>query len=104
MDNQTDITLLQDFANTIKKKYKNAKVLLFGSQATKMNTEHSDYDIIIVAQQFTTQKTIDRGIDLYDDWKIDAPVDFICYTPKEFNRLKNKISLVKQALQEGIYL
>jgi hypothetical protein len=32
----------------------------------------------------------------------DYPVDFLCYTPEEFRKLSKQISLVKQAIKEGI--
>jgi len=35
-------------------------------------------------------------------YKINYPVDFICYTEEEFNKLKNKISIVSVAIKEGI--
>jgi hypothetical protein len=29
-------------------------------------------------------------------------VDFICYTPEEFEKLKKEVSIVSEALKEGI--
>jgi len=39
---------------------------------------------------------------MYDYWNLDLPVDFLCYTPKEFNKLKKQISIVKEAIENGI--
>jgi len=39
---------------------------------------------------------------MYDYWELDLPVDFLCYTPKEFDKLKNKITIVKEAVENGI--
>jgi hypothetical protein len=39
---------------------------------------------------------------MYDYWELRYPVDFLCYTPKEFEREKKKVSIVSEALREGI--
>ena len=35
-------------------------------------------------------------------WPLDLPADFICYTPEEFEKLKKEVSIVSEALKEGI--
>jgi hypothetical protein len=32
----------------------------------------------------------------------DLSADFICYTPEEFEKLKKEVSIVSEALKEGI--
>jgi hypothetical protein len=39
---------------------------------------------------------------MYDFWDLNYPVDFLCYTPEEFNKLKKEVSIVSEALKEGI--
>ena len=39
---------------------------------------------------------------MYDYWNLNYPVDFLCYTPKEFNKLKNQITIVREAVRDGI--
>ena len=39
---------------------------------------------------------------MYDYWNLDYPVDFLCYTPEEFEKKKKEISIVKEAVKEGI--
>jgi hypothetical protein len=43
-----------------------------------------------------------RGAKMYDYWTLDYPVDFLCYTPEEFNRMKKQITIVKEAVENGI--
>ena len=45
---------------------------------------------------------LERGEKMYDYWTLDIPVDFLCYTPEEFNKLKKRISIVKEAVSNGI--
>lgn len=44
---------------------------------------------------------VKRGLNLYDMGDIDRPVDFICYTPEEFEKAKKRASLVSHAVKEG---
>jgi len=39
---------------------------------------------------------------LYDDWNLDLPVDFICYTPEEYKKLAKQITIVREAERNGI--
>src|SRR3989338_5829633 len=47
-------------------------------------------------------KNSKKVIEWHVKHKIGYPVDFICYTPDEFNRLKHEVSIVSEALREGI--
>ena len=35
-------------------------------------------------------------------WYYDYPVDFLYYVSKEFNELKKQITIVREAIKEGI--
>ncbi len=43
-----------------------------------------------------------QGARLYDYWKLPYPVDFICYTPREFAKLSRKVSIISESLKRGI--
>lgn len=96
---------LKKFIENIKKHYSISKIILFGSRAKKEirldDLEH-DVDLIIVSDDFDGKNFFERTGEIYDYWNLDLPVDFICYTNKEFNALKKKISIVRDALREGI--
>jgi len=39
---------------------------------------------------------------MYDYWNLNYPVDFLCYSPEEFNKLKKQITIVRGAVENGI--
>jgi predicted nucleotidyltransferase len=77
-------------------------MFLFGSRAWGKPHQDSDIDLIIVSPTFRKKKPLARGLNLYDHWSLDYPVDFLCYTPEEFEKLKKKITIVKEAVERGI--
>lgn len=92
------------FINNLKKNFSIERVILFGSQATKTAKKDSDVDLIIVSKNFEGMPYLERGAKMYNYWNFKIPVDFICYSPSEFNLLKKRISLVSNALKEGVVL
>lgn len=78
------------------------KMLLFGSFARGDYKKWSDIDLLIVSNDFKNTMKVRRPVKLYDYWTYKYPVDFLCYTPKEFNRLKKQITIVREAVREGI--
>ncbi len=85
-----------------KKKAKVEKVILFGSYATGKANRHSDIDLILVSKIFNGRIFHSRFKGLWLKWNLNMPVDFIPYTPKEFNKLSKEASIVREALKEGI--
>ena len=77
-------------------------MFLFGSYATGKTRKWSDVDLVIVSPKFRKKKSYQRARRLYDYWDLKYPVDFLCYTPEEFNKLKKQITIVKQAVETGI--
>lgn len=93
---------LREFRSVATKKYGVKKMILFGSQVTGKATKDSDVDLIVV----TKNGKMKIWPKLYREWHmtldINYPVDFLCYTPKEFEKLKKRVSIVSEALKEGI--
>lgn len=87
-----------------KRKIKADVAIIFGSFARGEFGEHSDIDLLLVSKKFRGKKFHERFKGLWLKWHLDLPVDFICYTPEEFNKLKKEVSLVSEALREGIEL
>ena len=80
-----------------------------GAEAAKeairtANLQVHDIDLIIVSKKFNKVRPLERGLNLYDYWKIDSPVDFLCYTPEEFKKAINRIGLVAEAMKNGIII
>ena len=78
------------------------KMILFGSMAFGKIHRDSDIDLLIVSKKFRGKKSFQRSLGFHKYWDIDYPVDFLCYTPEEFNKLKKQATIVREAVREGI--
>ena len=85
-----------------KKDVKVEKVILFGSYASGNAKENSDIDLLLVGKKFRNKDFHSRFKGLWLKWKLNFPVDFVCYTPEEFEVRKMEPTIVKEALREGI--
>ncbi len=87
----------------VAKKYKVERIILFGSQVSGNIKESSDVDLIVLSKEKDKLGLLQA---LYHEWhinqKIDLPVDFICYTPEEFEKKKREISIIMEASKGGI--
>ena len=102
MDEKESLKLIQEFIEKLSKDFKIHTVLFFGSRAEGRAKEHSDIDLIVVSDDFEGMNFFRRVAKMYEYWHTTMPVDFLCFTIKEYNRLKKRISIVKEALQNGI--
>ncbi len=93
---------LKKFKDKILKKYKPEKIIFFGSRVSGKPRKDSDVDLIVVSKNFENLSALKRCPDLYLEWDLDYPVDFLCYTPEEFNKLKKEVTIVSEALEKGI--
>ncbi len=81
-----------------------SKILLFGSQATGTAAKDSDVDLVVVSDKFKQMNFFRRAALMYDYWDLRVPVDFLCYTPKEFESLSKRITIVSHAVKHGIVI
>lgn len=98
------IEALKEFKEKIRQKYGVREMILFGSQVRGEADENSDIDLIIVGEEFKDKNPLKRPFELYLEWTEDYPVDFLCYTPEEFDEKRNEISIVRHAIKEGIVI
>jgi len=96
------IAKLKEFKKKVSKDYPVNKIVFFGSRVSGRPHRWSDIDLLIVSNKFRKMDFIQRGAKMYDYWNLNYPVDFLCYTPKEFNKKKSEISIVREAVKEGI--
>ncbi len=101
MGKNIDLRKVEDFLRKISKKYKLKKAIIFGSSVKGNFGENSDIDLIIISDKFEGLSSLKRPVELYLEWDLDYPVDFVCFTTKEFEKLKRRVSLVKEALKNG---
>ena len=78
------------------------KMYLFGSRAWGNPHKWSDVDLLVVSKKFRGKGPLQRSPPLYLDWNLNSPVDFLCYTPEEFNKLKKQITIVREAVEKGL--
>ena len=102
MGKKNDLKIVKKFRENLVKAIILRKLILFGSRARGKTNKWSDFDLIVVSPDFKKKNFLERGGDLYDYWDYDYPVDFLCYTPEEFDKLKKRVTIVREALKEGI--
>ena len=93
---------LKIFRENVNKEIPIDTLILFGSRAKGKTGKDVDVDLIIVSSKFRKLDFFQRGAKMYNYWDINYLVDFLCYTPKEFNKLKKQITIVREAVREGI--
>ena len=98
------IKIIEKFAEKLRKDLSVNNIIFFGSRTSNKYHKDSDIDLMIVSKDFDGMHFINRASKMYNYWESDMPVDFICYTPKEFEILKKKISIVRDALSQGIII
>ncbi len=103
MDRRELIESLKKFKERVGKRFDVEMLILFGSQSRGKIKKESDVDLIVVGN-FKERSNLKRSPKLYLEWKIDLPVDFLCYTPKEFEKLRRRVSVVRKALSEGVVI
>jgi len=79
-------------------------MILLGSRAWGSPHKDSDVDLIVVSPKFKRKNLVDRASPLYMGWNLNLPVDFLCYTPEEFDELSKRPSIVREALREGVLI
>lgn len=94
--------MLKEFKSKTNKDLPIKKMYLFGSMAKGNFHRWSDIDLVIVSNKFRGLRFRKRATKMYDYWNLNYPVDFLCYTPEEFNKLKKQITIVREAVREGI--
>jgi len=93
---------LRTFKSEVERDIPLEKLILFGSMAKGKAHKWSDIDLIVVSKTFRAMDFFERGAKMYDYWNLKKPVDFLCYTPEEFNKMKKQITIVRDAVREGI--
>jgi len=102
MDTRETINKLKEFKKSVNKDFPISEMYLFGSMASGKIHKYSDIDLIIVSPKFRKLNFFQRGAKMYDYWNLRMPVDFLCYSPEEFNKLKKQVTIVREAVDEGI--
>ncbi|MFA4958157.1 MAG: nucleotidyltransferase domain-containing protein [Candidatus Methanoperedens sp.] len=98
---------LNKYLAKIKSIYAPEEIWLWGSRVYGSPDEYSDIDLIVVSNKFLDIKFTKRmykfieSIGLLTDRNAEV-VDVLCYTPDEFARKKEQISIINDAIKKGI--
>ena len=101
--------LIDNYIEKIKDIYAANEVWLWGSRAYGTPNKYSDIDLIVVSDKFSKIKFIRRMYEFISKLGLlldrnAAVVDALCYTPEEFERKKQEIGVVREAVAKGIRL
>jgi hypothetical protein len=90
------------FAEKVRAAMPDARIIWFGSRARGDHMEYSDYDFVVVSERFAGMPFTRRPVALYGLWEHDADLEALCYTPEEFQRKASMITIVAEAVREGV--
>lgn len=93
---------LRKFREDLDKDFPVQKIILFGSMASGKTHKDSDIDLIIVSNRFEKINSMKRASLMYNYWTLRLPVDFLCYTKKEFDERKKRVTIVREAVLNGV--
>ena len=84
------------------KEFKPERVIIFGSRVRGTANKESDIDIIVISSYFANSPFLGRMPLVLRKVPFPKHVDYICYTPEEYDRIKNESSLIIDAQEDSI--
>jgi predicted nucleotidyltransferase len=103
MDRETAIEA-ERFAKRAKKSMSIEKIILFGSRARGDNFITSDFDFVVVSDDFQGISSAKRYSRLLELWSSPNDMEALCYTSEEWNSIRNKRGILLNAQKEGIII
>lgn len=94
------------FIKAVREKFAPSAIYLFGSRAKGEEMNYSDWDFLVVSDRFegiSFRDRIDAVLELVKE-PMGADVEPLCYTPKEFEDMRKRLTIVKQAVETGVLL
>ncbi len=88
----------------LRMEFKPETVIVFGSRVTGQQRESSDIDMIIVSDYFRQVSFVNRMGLVLKKLRPKRHLDAICYTPQEFQQVKQHSSVINNALKEGLVI
>ncbi len=73
-------------------------VILFGSRVQGIAHDESDLDVILVSESFKNVLQHERFPLVRKRIRTPYSIDYLCYTPEEFERMKTRSSVLESAL------
>ena len=100
--NPKTINEIKRFKIKVEGRYGIARMIFFGSSARGETRPDSDIDLIVVVKKPVRKLVSKLLLEWHISQGIKQPIDFIDYTEQEFNKASKGVTLVSQALKEGI--
>ena len=95
---------LREVLPKLERELRPSLVVLFGSRIRGDAAEDSDLDVIVVSEAFAGIPFLKRMPMLLKLTDFGIHLDFLCYTPEEFRRLRGSSLIISQALREGLII
>ncbi|MBU3923790.1 MAG: nucleotidyltransferase domain-containing protein [Nanoarchaeota archaeon] len=103
MDKNENLDIAKKFKKALLNGLSLKKLILFGSRARGDFGKDSDFDFIVVSDEFDEGKRLGRMGKVYKYWNVDYSVDFVCLTSGEFERVReNRQTVIGLAVEEGV--
>ena len=101
---KVDFQVIQEIADKIAAAFQPEKIILFGSYACGGATEHSDVDLLVIAE--SSEPPPVRSVPIYHLLRnYLVPIDVLVRTPEEMKKLENMpFSFLQTAYREGVTL
>lgn len=95
---------LEEKLDDIRREFEPEHIIVFGSRSVGRAREDSDIDLVVVSERFQDVPFPNRmGEFLRALWP-KQDVEVFCYTPEEFEEMRNRIGIVAEAAREGIWI
>jgi hypothetical protein len=95
---------LREKWDVIEREFAPAHFILFGSRTNGTPHEWSDLDAIIVSDRFAATRFIRRAYQFKTIVRPHLAMTALCYTPEEFESLRQGVGVVADACAEGVWL
>lgn len=92
----------RDVLPSIVRMFSPIKIMVFGSRVKGTATDDSDIDVIIIAESFREIPFVNRMATVMKSVRFQKHVDYLCYTPDEYERLKDRSSVLKDAASYAV--
>jgi predicted nucleotidyltransferase len=102
--------LRQETAKSVIRRYiarlpiKVEQAILFGSTATGDRLSDSDIDLIVISDDFKDMPLPERFLILQKNWKEQTDLEAFGFTSQEYEQLRFKSIVVREADEKGIRL
>ncbi len=96
-----DKSHIREYAQTIGRKFRPERVILFGSYARIDATEDSDVDLLVIMDH-TKPRNIEQAIEIRLDTDAPFPMDLLVRRPREVaDRLASNDSFLRDVIEAG---